>query len=359
MQQQQAINADNRLHLQLLQQTIARPAEGRCNVKLPSFNASRPEEYSRFEQAARSAVKANNWQWPAAGHAIVSALEGTAMDMARSTKPEDYTTLEDFFTALRELFLSPSFKKKARAEFVTRIQRPGEDIAVFHGLLKDLWERAYESHERVESYLIDQFIAGISHSEANKQLHMENAAGRLPTDYKGVLVRALGVISACQLIAQEEQRRAAGGQVLMDSSYQHPAPVAPPVQTQTQWPAPVPMEIGAVTGRNKWCEFHRLPSHNTQECYGKKGMRAPSNRQWTRPPQGPPMHNPRVPDTQGPPKRLIRNSNCDNCGGIGHWRNQCPSSPQPRTNQRGGNHQTNAVTNEIEDTTNTNTQWGN
>jgi hypothetical protein len=340
---QNALVTQQQLHL--LQQAITRSTEGRCNIKLQPYNASRPEDFARFEEAARNAIRANNWQWPTAGYAILGALEGQAIDIARSAKPDDYNSTDDFLVALKELFVSPAHKQKAMVEFMTRIQRSGEDITVYHGLLKDLFERAFEPQERSDRQLINQFIAGMSHVEANKQLHMEQAAGRLPMDYKKVLIMASGFISQCQLMTQEAQRRAVGGRVEMASSYQPgvlpqpwvqptpPLPQLPP--PSSPFPAPVPMEIGAVSGPARWCEFHKVTTHNTTECRARKAQGGPPR---SRPVQ--PTQRPRAPQYQpsaaAPPRtqpaatqRPIRSDTCGLCGQRGHWRFQCPSKQNP------------------------------
>lgn len=354
MHQQQEATLAIQQNMHLLQQVMARPTGGKCNVRLTSFSASHLEEYSRFEQTARNAIKANNWSWPAAGYAIKGALEGVALDVARSTEPEDYNNLEEFLAALRELFLTPAFKRKARADFLTRIQRPGEDIAVFHGILKDLWERAYEQSERNENHLIEQFIAGMTHREANKQLHMDNAVGNLPTKYKDVLVRASSIISECQIIEQEERRRAASGhgEAERNPSLWLQAAPAPPAPTPSPFPPPVPMEIGAVTGPSRWCEFHRSTTHNTKDCRAKNNQQLPTNRTGFRPGQHPTATRTQAQGTRtqtsGPRPQAIntwkpRGDRCSNCGGLGHWKAQCPSAPGGRTNPKGMTHQTNVV----------------
>ena len=329
---------------------------GRYNVRMPSFNASQPDEYTRFERATRIALKANDLHWPKAAFAILAAFEGVALDIASTIKPESYDDTEGFLTALRELFTSPAGKNQARAEFATRIQRPGEDIMVFHGLLRDLFERAYEPQERVESHLVDCFIAGITHREAHKQLHMDRNSGHLPADYQGILVRAKGIIAQCKVIEQEVRRQMAGGQVGMDH-YQQPTSwaQAAPLPNRS---APEPMEIGAVgavSGPAKWCEVHRTNTHYTRDCRARKaqmGHDAPVQN-WpnhgaarqTGHSEGPrnPGYGNQKPTAWKPNRNRgqnTTNSRCNNCGGAGHWRAQCPS---PKATQGGQDHRTNAV----------------
>jgi hypothetical protein len=368
---------------QLLQQSLTKPTETRCNIRMPTFNASRPEEYPRFEQAARDAICANRWTWPTAGYAIRSALEGKALDIAKSAKPESYPDCDSFLAALRDLFVSPDSRQKAYAQFMTRIQGPGEELAVYHSLLQDLWEKAFETQERSEARLINQFIAGLSHPEANKQLRMEQAVGRLPTDYRSVLIQASNITSQCSLIQQDAQRKAAGGRWSSDLSIQPPT-----TWNRVEDQGPVPMEIGLVTNAEvntvsfqgntstkycsfhnstthttqdcraqrpqgqsptMWCSFHNVSTHNTSDCRVRQAQtngqtnNRPPNFSGRTPPAGTsrPLqtginNKPRFANTRGPGPNPT--DKCSNCGGIGHWRAQCPTNSS--TSRQ---HQTNTV----------------
>ncbi len=361
----------------LLQQTIARPTETRCNVKMPSFNASNPEDYPRFEQAARDAICANRWPWPAAGYAIRSAFEGKALDIARSANPDNFQDTDSFLKALRELFVSPDSKQRAYAQFMARVQAPGEELAVFHSLLQDLWEKAFDKQEQSVPRLIEQFISGLSHQETSTQLRMELANNRLPNDYRGVLIQASNIISQYSLIQQDARRKATGGR--------WPTSFGIPPSSNWNRPneqGPVPMEIGSVNNTNvnaisnpnfnstKWCAFHNSNTHSGRDCRAQQNR--PQRTLWCSyhnspthntndcrmrqaQPNGQPNSRPTSFSGRNPPPGTSRplqtgiankprnsgptaTDKCNNCGGIGHWRTQCPSKAVPSAQ-----HRTNAV----------------
>lgn len=348
------------LEIQQLAQASRKPPEGRCNVRIPTFDASQPEEYFRFERAARIALQANELQWPRAAYALLAAFQGVALDIASTIDVEAYNSTTEFMKALRELFTSPAGKNQARADFLTRTQRPGEDIMVFHGIMRDLFERAYESNERVEGHLIDCFIAGITHREAHEQLHMDKISGNLPTNYQGILVRAKAIIAQRKVIELERRRQAGAGQVGIEQFYRSNPSGAPMPPVAPQFPAPVPMEIGAVTAPMMWCEFHQRSSHNTRDCIAKKnqensphhrtlsgnqrgrGGNYNNQRGQTRPDAT--RSNASTPGARAARGRGTRQPNrtdqCGNCKGWGHFRAQCPSTSEP---PRSIDHRTSAV----------------
>jgi hypothetical protein len=44
--------------------------------------------------------------------------------------------------------VSPAYQEKARSAFLARIQKPRENIIAYHGVLKTLFEKAYQADER-------------------------------------------------------------------------------------------------------------------------------------------------------------------------------------------------------------------
>jgi hypothetical protein len=191
--------------------------------------------------------------------------------------------------------------------------------------------------------LINQFIAGLAHPEAHRQLRMEQAANRLPTDYKGILVQASNIVSQCQLIQQDAQRRAAGGQWDKNSLQQQPPALSWPKPPEPPFPAPVPMEIGAVSYQPQWCAFHWTRTHNTNDCVARKMQmprRPPGSGNGPRPTgnssrfQMPPSTN-RFSTRSWTPRRGNNQTptvpECWTCGEPGHRRTECPG---PRRDQR-------------------------
>ena len=333
-----------------------------CNVKLPKYDGT-DTQFHRFEQGCRNAVQANRWGWPSAGFAVLSALEGSAVDIARSVVPTDYTDLDAFMVALRQLYVSPAFKRKARSEFLTRLQRNGESPTAFHGELKMLFDLAYDPAERNAGQLIEQFVAGLSHRKAYEQLHLMSAGGNLPTgtnpgDYKDVLVLCLSLIAQYDIMEQEQKRRENGGRGEIERL--HLAPPLPAAYAPATYIAgPVPMEIGAVG--EKFCNFHKSSTHDTKECKALQqgrnagpgrnvGYDRPTRQYGPRPnqPQGRPTQGRSTTTSTGPKTQGDREKRqpgqtdqCLNCQGFGHFAAQCPSAKYPRKNT--WQHRANAI----------------
>jgi hypothetical protein len=86
---------------------------------------------------------------PGVCSAILGQLRGRAADIGRSLigTENNNADLDEFMLRWRSLFISPAYQEKARATFLTRIQRPRESIIAYHSVLKVLWGKAEERKE--------------------------------------------------------------------------------------------------------------------------------------------------------------------------------------------------------------------
>ena len=151
------------------------PPPARVEVRLMAFSGSEHSEYSRWESHVTRCLAANGWTFPRAAHAILSALKDKAADMASQIDGDNYRDWPALREDLRRLFLSTSYRAKARAEYEKRKQLDGEDLCTYHGLLVSLRNDAFIPAERSEPRLIEHFIAGIKNEETHKQMHVNMA----------------------------------------------------------------------------------------------------------------------------------------------------------------------------------------
>lgn len=283
----------------------------RAEVRLRNFSGGTPDEYRRWEDHVGRCLQANDWQFPRAAHAILSAFQDKAADMARTLEGAGYANWEALKTDLRRIFMSPSYRNTARAQFENRIQQDGEDLATYHGLLLSLRNSAYEAPDRNEGRLIERFIAGIKDSKLHENLHFLVAAGNGPVTYEGALEIALRVKSEWEIIELENRRKKYGGKL----DYRKSAMTTPQ-----------PMELGAVM--NKYCSFHKVNSHNTNECKAKQKAGGKVSNQFKN--KGGFNKNKSQQADKG--KRTPGpNDKCGKCKGYGHWRRHCPSANSGQT----------------------------
>jgi hypothetical protein len=199
LQLEEELNTSRTLHLEMREQIIAqqtvlqRQADAigaittalgtmgvgagttpKYNLKFDTFtfeSADPQAEFDRFEQNVKMVATVMKYRAPEVCSAVLGQMRGKAADIARSLigTEDEYRDLDEFMLCLRSLFVSPAYQEKARSAFLARIQKPRENIIAFHGVLKTLFEKAYQGEERNEITLIRQFVAGLRNSQINER----------------------------------------------------------------------------------------------------------------------------------------------------------------------------------------------
>jgi len=129
-----------------------------------SFEGTDPQaDFDNFEQNVRCVIAAMNYPYPQVCNVIIGQMRGTAAHMVRDLVGNyaPYVDLNAFLNRLRQIFVSPAYREKARVEFETRIQKENENTVIYHGAMRALWQRAFPVAERQEPELIGRFVAGL------------------------------------------------------------------------------------------------------------------------------------------------------------------------------------------------------
>jgi hypothetical protein len=306
--------------------------EGKYSLKFTTYSGELGDvfaDFLRFEMNIRLVTKVMGYKMPTVATAILGQLRGRALDIGRTlqNRETEYETLDDFLTKLRSLFVSPAYKEKARAAFLSRKQGPEESIIVFHGTLSALFEAAYEERDRQAATLIRQFVSGLRNPEIVKQLIIAK-----PETYQAALESALRWEGDLDVVALTLQWQRKGGQGVLNHSIAG-------TPSASNGGGGEPMDIGAMRyGRGR----------------GNRGKRArPTgrhvrSRSMTRVNRGTNVFNLQTPPaTRGrAPTRVAmvtfrrsssapRNGSglCFNCRKEGHWMRDCPL---PRRNPQRG-----------------------
>jgi len=309
------------------------------NIKFDTFafEGTDPQsEFDRFEQNIKMVSAVMKYRVPDVCSAILGQLRGRAADIGRSLigTENTYADLNEFMMRLRSLFVSPAYQEKARAAFLTRIQKPRESIIAYHGILKVLWDKAYHADEKKEITLIRQFIAGVRSTQINERLHLDQ-----PGTYQDVLDRALQLEGTYEVISLEARRREQNGQ---GSTLTHSIPLG--------GRGADPMDVGTLgQGKRPFRGNYRKPTYNPQRgrFTSTRGTYYPgrprnTNFQYpTRPNQSSRggirrgfvnNHSPTWRTTK--PFVVTQSDTCRACGEKGHWAKECPNRQQ---NPRMGN----------------------
>jgi len=319
--------------LQVLQQAAGQPRPERTALSVPKFDGSPSKDFDSFQRTALLASQGNRWTNQQTILAVLHAMTG---DAARITArvPSDpahfHDDLTEFFNTLRLLFVTPAYASQARAEFEARVQKKDEGIRLFHGLLQKTWVNGYMEEEEPWRHngnappaphqvgdppghrsrrLIDKFISGISNTELRIKMRDSITMG-IPLDtYPACLERALDFMANMTMNA-DDNRRVTTGQKY---TYKPSVFDATPAQQKGQ-DAPVPMEIGALNDnpKGKYCEFHKVTTHNTKECKAKAKAAQSSSAKAV------------------PSGATTSQVKCYKCGETGHIKSKCTSAKKPQ-----------------------------
>ncbi len=329
-------------------------------LRTPEFANDPKESFRQWLRRFQATAAGNLWNPAQTMVAAQYALTGQAADMAEtlSFAPAGYAGANDgerllnFYAALRNLFLDPARQSVARATFEVTVQKRGENLRVFHAVLLALWIDAWLGQDEPwreqqpvipqlpyddanqapgsrSQRLIEKFIQGIRDKETRLKVRDYITMGHNIIEYQDVLTIALSFESNKDRNEVEQRRIAYGVRIPDPDAALHrprPRPAAD---------APVPMEIGnldlgAMQGQGrKWCRFHQTDTHADAECQAQKNQRQGAG------PEGAakgavPRGRPPVPAGQPRPRpgpRVDRAAaKCGNCGGVGHFRKECPSA---------------------------------
>jgi hypothetical protein len=288
-----------------------------------------------FEQNVRLVSSVMNYKMPTVATAILGQLRGRAADIGRALqgKEADYDTLDRFLDKLRTLFVSPAYREKARAAFLSRKQGPEESIIVFHGILLALHEAAYAEADRQQATLIRQFISGLKNPEIVKQLVIAK-----PTTYQEALESALRWEGDLDVVALTLQWQKKGGSGVLSHS------IAGTPSNPGNGYGGEPMEIGAVRhgrGRASRGRMMRRPVRQASNIRTRSMTKVSRNTNvFALQPSTQRQHS-RGRETQrvaattfGRSTSVSKpgNGNCFNCNKPGHWARECRL---PKRNQKG------------------------
>jgi len=339
----------------------------RFRLQFAEFDAEgrNPEvDFETWEQRVRLVCGAQGYAYnEMLIQAILALFKGRAALMIRSLGHDaaELNTLDVLLERLRQIFVSPAYRDKARSAFYSRVQQKNETLIAFHATLRSLWERAFDAADQNERILVKQFIASISNKEVMKQLLLENDED---ATYQNVLEEAMRIEGTLEILQLNQERLARGGQL---STQQH-LMMLPPARAPAGGGA-VPMEIGNLSiqdnqrgrgrgrgrgqqrgqGRGQWrggqsqwrggqngrgqSQWNgRSQNHNRgQSNYRGNSNRGSSNNRG----RGGNRNNGERMDVNNTSKNS--EEGCFNCGIPGHWARDCWRPPKNTgNNNRGG-----------------------
>jgi len=259
----------------------------------------RESEYVAFETRCKHIIHLNKIPFPDACGLVLAHCTGPASaTVRRMSNPAVYSNfrnLEEFFEALRKLFMTPAYVEKARTAFMSRKQHPDESIAVYHSKMRELFDRGFSGETVDERIMTRQFVLGLRHPQVCAKMAHKIHKFRDSTD---AMQKAIDYEGSCEAIEHEFQQRKAG-KVSWNSSYNFPTAKG------TAGAAPEAMEVDTVQKR--------------RVSRGKPRTGQPE---------------------QSHPKDKKQIS-CFKCGKIGHYANECRSGgpgngQRSQSNQRQG-----------------------
>ena len=221
--------------------------------------------------------------------AIIASFRGEPLKKAGTLKIADFKTLDEFMEGLRSLFCGAAVREVAYNLFNAARQGNDDDINTWWSHVHGLWLQGFAAESRAVSTLIRQFVHGLKSLKLAKMM-LGDPRG-LPEDYEAVRLRAIesqGQIELMEAVVKERQGK---------------NPQAAPPYRQPLRPrgggGGIPMDVNAAgRGRGK-------PNAGGVFATNPPGAEKP------------------------PARRRPQKDQCLNCGGKGHWRDECPSPKKP------------------------------
>ena len=110
----------------------------------------------------------------------------------------------------RQIFVSPSYRDKARAAFYGHTQQKGESLIAFWATLRSLYERAFNAADHNKRILVKQLIASISNKEIMRELLLNNDED---ATYQNILDEAMRIEGTLEILQLNQEWLARGGQL--------------------------------------------------------------------------------------------------------------------------------------------------
>ena len=107
-------------HLEVNPAGAAQPIRFRLQYDTYAYEGTDPQaDFDNFEQNVRVVTAAMQYPFPAVCNAIIGQMRGTAAQMVRDLAGnyDQYHDLNEFLERLRQIFISPAYREKARAAF--------------------------------------------------------------------------------------------------------------------------------------------------------------------------------------------------------------------------------------------------
>ena len=337
-------------------------------IQFAEFDAEgrNPEvDFETWEQRVRLVCGAQGYPYNEnLIQAILALFKGRAALMVRSLGHDagELDTLDVLLERLRHIFVSPSYRDKARSAFYGRTQLKGESLIAFWATLRSLYERAFNAADQNERILVKQFIASISNKEIMRELLLNNDED---ATYQNILDEAMRIEGTLEILQLNQERLARGGQL---STQQNMMMFPSNSRGGAGAGGVVPMEIGnlsiqdnqrgrgrgrgqqGVRGRGQWRGGQSQPSWKRGQHGNSRGQsqwRGQSQNRGYNYFRGNYSNNPsngRAGYRQNGERRMDVNNTskntttdgCFNCGTPGHWARDCWKPKREHNNHRSG-----------------------
>lgn len=327
-------------HLEINPAGAAQPIRFRLQYDTYSYEGTDPQsDFDNFEQNVRVVTAAMQYPFPAVCNAIIGQMRGTAAQMVRDLAGnyDQYHDLNEFLDRLRQIFVSPAYREKARAAFESRRQMKNETIIAFHGILRSLWEKSFPVEERQVATLTRQFISGLRNHKI-----VEKLIDQQPETYEAALQEAMRLEGNSEILNMIIRRQQGEDSGSLHQQFPSKSGVQSHQNQITNVPsnAPEPMEIGNISyhkqgsnyphGRGKGRGFHQSQrGRNKNQSYKPHYKNGSYSHQVG-------SYNHQFNHQTYPQKDNAKSTSKDEClacGGKGHWAKECPT--KRKQNKRG------------------------